>query len=759
MPRLFGELEGESEMSSWKKTGCICCAQNCGLEVKVENNRIVKVRPDRENPRSEGYNCRKGLKIAHYQHHADRLRWPLKRIGNDFKEITWEQALGEIAEKLQATLKTHGPRSLAYMGGGGQGCHFEAAFGVRFLRTLGSQYHYSPLAQELTGYFWVNGRTLGRQYFWLVPDHSNTDMLVAIGWNGWMSHQMPQARRHLKAISEDPDKLLVVIDPRKSETAQRADIHLAIRPGTDALLLKSLISIILQENWQKSDYIEQHVSGFDSIREWFMNFDPQAAVKVCELDYVQVRELASLLANRKWACHSDLGVLMGRHSTLTSYLESVLLTICGRIGSPGGNFIPGHLMPIGAHSDERDPKTWRTTATNFPAIMGTFPPNVMPEEIMSGREDRLRAVIVSQSNPLRSYADTTAYEEAFKSLDLLVSIEMAMTETSRLAHYVLPGASAYEKYDGTFFTWNYPEIFFQMRKPVVEPEGECLEEGEIFTRLADRLGILPEIPESLYEAAKADRMTFGMNLMSYAQAEPKALKLMPFILAKTLGKTLGSVNLAALWGLLQISPRSFRENAARAGFKPGMMMGEELFRAIIDHPQGVWVGISDVENFWKDVQTEDKRINILIPELKEMVKSLEPEEEAAKLTLNDAYPLVLAAGRHMDYNANTIMRDPAWCDGKSRVCSLMINPSDADKFDLKDGQMVRIVTEAGHEEIELEVTDTARKGQVIMPHGFGLIHAGQKNGANVNRLTKNTNRDPIAATPLHRFVPCRVEPV
>ena len=239
-------------MSSWQKTSCACCAQNCGLEVMVEENRIIKVRADKENPRSEGYCCRKGLKIAHYQQHEDRLKRPLKRVGDEFKEISWDQALDEIAERLKSTVETHGPRSLAYMGGGGQGCHFEAAFGVRLLRALGSHYHYSPLAQELTGYFWVNGRGLGRQYLGTMPDHQHTDMLVAVGWNGWMSHQMPQARRHLKRISEDPDKLLVVIDPRRSETAQRADIHLAVRPGTDALLFRSMISIILQEGWQKT---------------------------------------------------------------------------------------------------------------------------------------------------------------------------------------------------------------------------------------------------------------------------------------------------------------------------------------------------------------------------------------------------------------------------------------------------------------------------------------------------------------------------
>jgi anaerobic selenocysteine-containing dehydrogenase len=179
----------------------------------------------------------------------------------------------------------------------------------------------------------------------------------------------------------------------------------------------------------------------------------------------------------------------------------------------------------------------------------------------------------------------------------------------------------------------------------------------------------------------------------------------------------------------------------------------------MDHPEGLWVGRNDVENFWNELATEDKRINVLIPELADMVKSLDAESEAKALVMDEAFPLVLAGGRHMDYNANTIMRDPAWLDGKTRVCVLMMNPMDAASLGLNDGQTVKITTEAGSENIELEITDTARVGHVIMPHGLGLIHAGQKYGANVNRLTKNSNRDPIAGTPLHRFVPCRVEPV
>ena len=166
-------------MDKWHKTSCVMCAQNCGLEVKVEDNKMVKVRPDKDNPRSQGYVCRKGLQVAHHQHHAQRLTHPLKRVGNDFEQISWDQAISEIAAKLSAIVKTHGPKSFAYMGGGGQGCHFEAAFGVRLLRGMGSHYHYNALGQELTGHFWAWGRATGRQYLFGGPDHHNTDVLLA----------------------------------------------------------------------------------------------------------------------------------------------------------------------------------------------------------------------------------------------------------------------------------------------------------------------------------------------------------------------------------------------------------------------------------------------------------------------------------------------------------------------------------------------------------------------------------------------------
>lgn len=745
-------------MGEWKKTGCVLCAQNCGLEVLVEDNQITKVKGDKDNPRSKGYVCRKGANITFHQHHAQRLSYPLKRVGDRFERISLDQAIGEIAGKLKSIMDAHGPRSFAYMGGGGQGCHFEAAFGVRLMRALGSRYHYSALAQELTGTFWAHGRFTGRQYLFAIPDEQRADMLLAVGWNGMQSHQMPRAPLVLKEFSKDPDKLLVIIDPRRSETAELADIHLAIRPGTDALLTRAMISIILEEGWLSKAYIEQHVSGFEEIEAWFTGFDAREAIRVCELDYDLVREVCHQFATRRSCMHTDLGIYMNRHSTAASYLHLILLAICGRICVSGGNVIPGHLMPIGAHTDERDPRTWRTVSTGFPALMGVFPPNVLPEEIMSENPARVRAVLCCQSNPLRSYADTTAYEQAFKRLDLLITCELAMTETAALSHYVLPARSGYESWDATFFAWTFPEIYFQMRRPIVEPEGERLEVSQIMVKLADRLGFLPAIPDSLKEAAKGDRLTFGMELMKYAAEEPKALPNMQYVLAKTLGKQLGSANLAALWGLLQVAPKGFRDNAARAGFAQGPTMGEELFQAILDHPEGLIIGRSDEHNNFEMVQTEDGRLDIHIPEMADWVKGIDAQSEAEALKPDPDYPLILQAGRHMNMNANTLMRDPSWNQGK-RACTLTMHPEDAAKLDISDGQMVRVVTEAGQAEIEVEVNMATRRGQVIIPHGFGLNFEGKEYGVNVNRLTKNTYRDKFTATPLHRYVGCRVEAV
>lgn len=731
-------------MSVKKKTACVLCVNGCGLEIEIENNEIIRARGDKNDPRSEGYTCRKALQIRYYQHHADRLLYPLKKVGDSFQRISWEQATTEIAQKLNAIVDRHGPRSLALVGGMNVGAAAQDPFAVGLLHALGSQYRYNSLAQELTGRFWANGETFGGQMISASADTANADMAIISGKNPMMSHHFPRARLFWKKFGKDPNKLLVVIDPRLSETAKLADIHLALRPGTDALLLRAMIAIMLQEGWHDQLFLDEHVSDFAVIRHLFEDFDARAAVEVCELDFDEVKELCRLFTSRK-ACHlSDLGVLMNRHSTLVSYLENVLLAVSGRMGRKGGNLIPRGLgNPLGS-SGSGAPEAWRTVVTDFPQIIGLYPPNAMPEEILNDHPDRLRAVIVSAHNPLRSYADTGAYEEAFKKLDLVVTVDVAMTETAALSHYVLPACSGYEKWDerlaagGTGF-----------RPPIIEPLGEQLEEGEIFTRLMDELGLIPDISDNLYEAAASgDRNRFDAALAKYLEDVPEAARRLPFILAKTLGKQLGSAHLASLWGNMRPMGPELREKA---------------FQAILDQssefkmPRVAGSGSDDDE--FPELPTADGKVRLNVPEMTQWLMEVEPAREKELLDKDKHdYPFILSSGRHFDYNANTQMRNPEWNKGK-RVCTLIMHPVDAEKYQLRDGQMVKVITDAGEEVIELEIDPTTREGYTMIPHGFGLIYQGEKSGVNANRLAKSTHRDRLAGTPLHRYIPCRVEAV
>ncbi|MBP1718313.1 MAG: anaerobic dehydrogenase, typically selenocysteine-containing [Deltaproteobacteria bacterium] len=740
-------------MSEWKKTSCVLCAQNCGLEVIGQGSKILKVRADRENPRSRGFICRKGANIAFFQNNPDRLKYPLKRVGSRFERISWRQALDEIAAKIKEIREIHGPRSLAYMGGGGQGCHFQLLFALPLLRGLGSYNYYSALAQEHTGLFWVEGKAFGRQNMHTSPDVDGSDFFVCWGSNPMVSNRFPRAPLVIRNKKTESGFLLGVVDPRKTETAKLADIHLQLRPGTDALLLKAVIKILLAEGLWARDYVTAHVNGFEEIRGWFDDVDVEENCRLCELDPEAVRKFTRLLATRKTAIRSDLGAYMGRHSTLNSYLELILLSLTGRIGARGGNVFPGHLAGGGAHTPEEDPNTWRTEKTNIPLIMGLFPPNVMPEEIDNDHPRRLRALIVANSNPLRSYADTKAYERSFAKLDLLVTIELAMTETAVLSHYVLPAKSGYEKWDSTFFQRHYPEYYFHMRPPVVEAEGEAVEEAVIYLGLAERLGLIPEYPAKLRELAR-DRSSYGPAFREYLQANPKAAPWAPYILAQTLGKELGSNNLAVLWMLVHQFVQTRPEDVARAGLEAGPATGEEIFQKILDTPGGVKIGVADTENNLSRLETPDKKVHIHFPEMQSWVKEVQPAAEEALLG-NKEYPMILMAGNHMDMVANTNMRDPAWNEGR-RACTLRIHSADAANLGIKDGEAAVVETEAGSAKVEIEITDSSHRGQVVIPHGFGLVHMEKVYGVNSNQLTSARNRDRIAATPLHRYIPCRV---
>ncbi len=745
-------------MAEWKKSSCVLCAQNCGLEIMVENNRITRIKGDKDNPRSKGYTCRKGLSLAHYTHNADRLEYPLKKVGDSHVRISWEQAISEIAEKLQAIKDEYGGKSFAYMGGGSLGGQMEVGLGLRLLSLLGSRYYYSPLGQEFSNIFWVDGRITGRQSLVTLPDAHNADTLVAWGWNGWMSHQEPRTRDLLRSIRKDPDKKLIVIDPRLSETAERADIHLAIKPGSDTMLLKAIIRIILDNNWENKAYMENHVQGWEELAPLFLGFEAKKAVEtVCQVNYEDVVEIARLIAQTKSSIHEDLGIFMNRNSTINCYLLHILRAITGRFCVEGGHIIPAFLFPMGSNSDERKSRTWRSVHNNTFPVMGVFPPAIFPEEVLNDNPERLRALIVSACNPLRSFPDTQAYEKALAALDLSVCIEVVYSETARLCDYVLPSSSYLETYDTTCFNFSYPEVYFNMRQPVIKALSPETKEGAaIILEIIKAMGLLPEIPESLYEAGEKGITSYLGDFNQYLMDNPDNARFAPLILAETLGKTLGSVNQALIVGLLLNSSPAFKAGAVSLGYPADITMFEKMYEDILANPQGLIISKFTEDNF-SMLATEDKKIALYIEELIEPLKAATITQELEGLRLPEGFPLILHSGLHHETVANTILRNPAW-NRSRRVNTMFMNEADTIRLGLRDGDMARITTAAATAEIEVEISPHAAEGCVYIRHGGGLIYDGEKIGVNVNKLVLTTDRDEMG-TPMHRRIPCRVEAV
>jgi anaerobic selenocysteine-containing dehydrogenase len=341
-------------------------------------------------------------------------------------------------------------------------------------------------------------------------------------------------------------------------------------------------------------------------------------------------------------------------------------------------------------------------------------------------------------------------------LDLLVTVEVAMSETASLSHYVLPAKSAYEKWDGSFFSWKYPEYYFHLRRPVCEPIGEPKEEAEIFTRLADALGLIPTIPSDLEEAAAGDRNQYALALMNYLAENPEAAGMLPFVVAKTLGKSLGSPALSLFWAILARYCQTGAGGLERAGYSVSPALANELFEKCLHTPGDVLLSVQDMENNLAEIKTTDKKVHLHIPALDEWVQQLTPEAELKTLE-NTEFSMILAAGERTDFNANSLMRNPEWTGGV-RACTIKIHPDDASNLNLEAGMTATVETAVGKTSAIVEISPVPHPGMAIMPHGFGLYYEGRADGVNVNRLTPAKNRDPFAGTPLHKFVSCKISP-
>src|SRR5215475_13770997 len=586
----------------WRKSACNICYVNCGVELLVDQDRITKVRGDRENPKSQGYLCNKAARIPYYAHHRDRLTTPLRRRPDGgFDAIDWDTAIAEIAARLRDLVDRHGGKSLALYGGGGQGNHAGGAYATGFLRALGSRHVFNALSQEKTGDFWVNGHMFGSQNCHTAEDVHHCDLLFVIGANPWIAHGFPNARDHLNQIRKDPDRKLIVIDPRRTETAEMADLHLAVRPGTDAFLLGAILATLVRRDAIDHDFIEQHTTGLAEVKEALLRVPVAAWAAASDISLDQIERCVDMVtAAKAMTVRVELGIQQGVNSTLNSYLEKLLIMLTGSFGRKGTNQLHSWLQPLWGNSPNQ-----KFAGTETEVIAGLLPPNVFPQAVLNDHPDRLRGVWIDSSNPANTAANTAEVEKALAALELCVVVDVALTETAMLAHYVLPASSQYEKTEFTLFNFEFPRNFFQVRAGVVPPLPGTLPEPEIYTRLARALGLLPgdNALAPLREAAAHSRLAFAHELRAFMGANPNTAAIGALVLYHTLGQTLpdGTASAAPLWQAAQSCAKRSPEAVRRAIGPKGNVSDAELGDALFDAIVGTRSGVAITEHGYEEV--------------------------------------------------------------------------------------------------------------------------------------------------------------
>lgn len=758
----WANLMDETEtIQEWHKTVCILCSANCGVEVRLDDRTFTRIRGNKSHIASKGYTCEKALRLDHYQNAQSRLTSPMRRLADgSYAESDWDTAIAEVAAGLQGVVDRHGGDKIFYYGGGGQGNHLCGVYGAATRKALGITRRSNALAQEKTGEAWVEGRMFGTHTH---GDYAEAEVAVFLGKNPWHSHGFDEARRVLKEIAADENRTMIVIDPRRTETADLADHHLAVRPGTDAFLLAALAAVMVEEGLVATDWLSENAVGVDDTLAALRRVPIADFTQRCGIDEATIRTVAGRMASAdSVSVYEDLGVEMGPHSTLVSWLQRLTWVLVGSYGKPGAMTAHTALVPLFSYGTTGSEPA--APVTGGAVISGLIPCNEIADGVLSDHADRTRAMFIESANPVHSLAGSEKFRRAIRAAEFSVVIDVAMTETALQADWVLPAASQYEKVETTFFNLTFPDNTCTVRKPILPPLEGTLPEAEIHSRLLRALGVVAEADlEPLRAAAEDGFDAFADALLAAVAEKPVLGEVGAVVLYETLGPTLpaGMEGAAPLWFSAQQLAMRYPDQVRAAGHAgEGPALGSNLFEAMISNPDGVVFTRHEPGNSFDLLRTPEQKINVAIPELFDELDRL---VDAPHSYTSDEFPFVLSAGERRSFTANTIMRDPSWRK-RDMEGALRISPLDAEALGVVDGDRIRITTAGGTSVAVVEVNDSMLDGHIALPNGLGLGYAPaggepEVTGVAPNDLTSTEWKDDIAGTPWHKHVPARLEPV
>lgn len=701
------------------QTFCRICEAGCGLSVTTEGEQVVRIDPDGEHVGSNGFACVKGIKFGELHHSPDRLDHPMKRVGDRWEEISWDQALREIAAKVNDIRARLGNNSVAgYLGN-------PAAFGALhamsfhgFLQGLGTENAFSSASQDLTNKYLVAVRMYGVPLLQPIPDLDRAQFVMLIGTNPSISQmsvvQAPKATLRLKGVVERGGRV-VHVNPRRTETARAVGEQLFIRPGTDVFFLASFLRELLAGGHVDHALVRDHTVGFGALAPAGEPWTPERTAEVTGIDPATLRELVAAHAAADGAVlYASTGLNMGPHGTLAYWLLNVINAVSGNLDRAGGAVVRTPRLDF--------PKMMKTTGMGihqgrsriggFEMILDTFPTSVLPDEILTPGDGQIRALFVSAGNPVLTAPNGPRMDAALEELELLVCVDLFRNETGNRAHYLLPAQSWLERPDIPYvhaFAGLQLDPWMQYTPAVVPPVAERKEESWIFRQLAVACGVSMN----------------GSKVQGLPLAVADRLAKIPKI-----GKRLELTDDRMLSALL-----------AAARFRPSRLKAARHGVSTSDGPPGG-------EFLGKRVMTDDGKVQLAPVDFIAHARMLEVDFEHERATRGELR-LINKRERH-SHNSWTHNAE-AFVGGNRTTNRCYLHPEDAARAGLADGDLADITSASGTIRLPVVLDEDLMPGVVAVPHGWGhrnadgLAVAQAAAGENANVLTPD---GPAACEPL-----------
>ncbi|MCV7133974.1 molybdopterin-dependent oxidoreductase [Mycobacterium hodleri] len=734
----------------------------CGLRVRVEEGTAIDVRGNAEDVWSRGHICPKGATLGHLHDDPDRLRKPMVRTADGtFREIDWPEAYEEVERVLRPVLAEHGARVLTvYVGNPvahnlGLATYIGALVGMA--GAAGMPAYYSPGTVDQWPLNVVSALLFGGMWNAPIPDLSRTDYLMVLGANPAVSQgsmlSAPDVVGSLAAIRRRGGKV-VVVDPRRTETAARASTWVPIRPGTDALLLFAVLRALVEDGAiSETPHLKDKVIGLEEAIALAEPFSPERVGAATGVDAETIRGLAAELASAdRPVLYSRVGLCTQEFGTLATWLVFVLNVALGSVDRLGGALFPKPAVwsPMFMKPPDQTTDRWEfgrffSRVSGAPEVLGQFPVGCLAEEIDTAGDGQIRALISIAGNPVVSAPGSRRLDEALPRLEAMICVDNWLNETTRHADVILPGLSPLERAHADDLYWMYAVAScIKWSEPVFTDVPDRPGEWELLLRLAGAALGTP-VPD-VDVAAMDDLYVQGVIATACATTGTP-------LTGRDAGAAFASLDGRGPERLVDLGIR-LGPWGDDLGTRPGGLTLADVRR----HPDGVWLGDLEAGRLDEAVTTPSGRVELIHPQIVDDIPRL-----AARLE-RQSPSLVLTSRRHLRSNNSWMHNVPALMRGKDR-CTLLVHPDDADALGLSDASIATVETDGGSVDVVVQVSADMMPGVVSLPHGWGhglpgtmLAVANAHPGVNANLLNPVDVLDVPSSTHVVNGVPCRVRP-